>query len=493
MYRYLGLIVAVENYHNDVPQVKYATDDAVQFRNSLIALGCQEDRLKLLTNEKATKTTIEQSIKEIASSARETDTIVFYFAGHGYYYNGKNLITCVDSSQKFIPETTVGLDFILDTFDKSSSNKVIAFLDCCHSGIQFDTTERSPLSDFSIDELKYYDNAEHLAVFASCKGNEKSHTDLQRKHGAWSYYLLEALRGNADNSIYDNGFLFSDKLQKYLGINTFQRVKQITPDKKNQTPIKFGKETAEKFIVADLKGLFEERSAKIKTEGIRFEQATILTTEEDYVRNLPGFNKDAGHKAPKVINNYHENWIKKIAQKLIEDELNRIGDELKTKLKYKRKDIEAPVVDDGVGQLSTIDFDYVISVSQSQTDADTYVLTRSIENFKNSDILTNPEFNRIFENTFNELEFILSEKLNVENVIDKIEEIDDEDLISVEYEHIDTSACKVYIKGLNGYIDLKERSFKIVSNRKESPEKLVLSFKETYKVIEQQKIPKMLF
>ena len=81
----------------------------------------------------------------------------------------------------------------------------------------------------------------------------------------------------------------------------------------------------------------------------------------------------------------------------------------------------------------------------------------------------------------------------MENVIDKIEEIDDEDLISVEYEHIDTSACKVYIKGLNGYIDLKERSFKIVSNRKESPEKLVLSFKETYKVIEQQKIPKMLF
>lgn len=41
MYNYIGLIVAVEHYHDSsVPQVKYAKDDAIKFRNSLLALGC---------------------------------------------------------------------------------------------------------------------------------------------------------------------------------------------------------------------------------------------------------------------------------------------------------------------------------------------------------------------------------------------------------------------------------------------------------------------
>ncbi len=195
----------------------------------------------------------------------------------------------------------------------------------------------------------------------------------------------------------------------------------ITTEKKNQTPVKFGKETAEKFIVADLSKLFEEREIKANAAEIKFEKATILTSEEDWVRNLPGFAPD--HKAPKQADSYHENWIKKIASELIKEELNEIAKTLQVKLKYKRKDIQKPIVDDGAGQLSTVDFDYVVRVTQSQAKPDKYILTRSIENFKNSDILNDEEFNKIFSDTFDELEFRLKKKLNVADVIDKIEEI----------------------------------------------------------------------
>lgn len=272
--------------------------------------------------------------------------------------------------------------------------------------------------------------------------------------------------------------------------NTPQRVRKITPEKKNQTPVKFGKETTEKFIVADLSKIFAEKEIKESTEDIKFEKATILTVDDGYVKNLPGFKPS--HKAPKEISSYHDNWIKSISKELIEEELNDIAKELKFRLKYKRKDIEEPTIDDGAGQLSTVDFDYVINISQSQESADEYIIVRSIENFKNSDILNNPDFNELFKNTFDELELLLNKKLNVENVIDKIEDIDNEDLISVEYDRTDTSNCKIKINGFDGRISLTETSFKIELHKKVSPQNLILACQSVYQNLGQQGIKKML-
>lgn len=323
MENYTGLIIGIENYHDskNLKPVKFAENDAEEFLNSLIQLGCDKDKLVYLPSLLATKTTIVERIKQISQYASHTDTIVFYFAGHGFFHNGVNLISCVDTSLTSLQETTIDINFILSSFDKSKSNKVIAFLDCCHSGIEFSEIERSPVNEFSTDSLKYeYGNAEHLIVFASCKSDEKSQADLERKHGVWSYFLITALRGEA-KGIYDRNLLFSDKLQKYLADNTSHRVKIITLEKKNQTPVKFGKETAEKFIVADLTIIFEEREIKANAETIKFEKAIILTTEENWVRTLPGFHKEKSHKPPKIIDDYHNSWIKKISTDLIKEEL----------------------------------------------------------------------------------------------------------------------------------------------------------------------------
>ncbi len=252
MENYIGLIIAVENYHDskNLSKVKFALNDAEKFIESMVNLGCDRSKLHYLPDNLATKTTIDEKIRELSKYAAPTETIILYYAGHGFYFNGNNLISCVDTSLNALSTTTINLNSILASFDNSKTNRVIAFLDCCHSGIGFSEIERSPVSDFSTDTLKYeYSNAEHLTVFASCKSDEKSQADIERKHGVWSYFLIQALGGNVAD-IYDENLLFSDKLQKHLADNTYQRVKMITPEKKNQTPVKFGKETTEKFIVS---------------------------------------------------------------------------------------------------------------------------------------------------------------------------------------------------------------------------------------------------
>lgn len=491
MYQYLGLIVGVQKYHDEkVPPVRFASDDAKEFRQALIDLGGDEERLELVPSEKSTKTTIKQKIKDLASIATETDVLIFYFAGHGYYYEGHNVLACVDSLQRSISDTTISLKWILSQFDSSSCRKVIVFLDCCHSGIKFSETERGVVGEFSVDDLKFYNKAEHLTVFSACKDNEKSQTDLERKHGAWSYYLLNALKGNADEEIYRDGMLTSANLQKYLAENTRRRVKEITSVKTNQTPIMYGKQSSD-FIVADLTPIFEAKAAKIKTEGIKLERAVILATEDDWVRNLPGFIS-AKHKEPKVSDDYHEKWIKQIAAKLIEDELNEVAVQLRDELGYTRKEVTATEVYGGIGELNTPDFDYRVVVTQSKEDSKSYILTRSIDNFTNSDILTNPKFNSVFDRTFNEVEFILKGNLNAEDVIDKVEAVKNKELIRVEYKTTDTSKCTVFVKGFSGSIHVTNRTFKIISNTKASPEGILLSFKNAYEIIEGHKIPKLI-
>jgi hypothetical protein len=493
MNNYRGIIIAVENYHDSkkMGKVKHAIDDAEAFLNSLVDLGCDRDNFEYLPDNLATKTTIEKKIKEISNYATKGDTIIFYYAGHGFYYNGKNLISSIDTYLDNLGETGIELNSILASFDNSNSKRTIAFLDCCHSGLKFSDEDRSPVTDFSSDELKYeYSNVEHLTVFASCKSDEKSQVDIERKHGVWSYYLLQALQGQAKD-IYESNLLFSDKLQKYLFDNTFHRVKKITTDKKNQSPVKFGKESSDRFIVADLTEIFQRKEITQSSESISFESAIILNTEEDWVRNLPGFGKSK-HKPPKSIDDYHESWIKKISTDFIEVELNEIAKQLKTKLKYKRKDIDDIKIEDGIGQLMTVDFDYVIEITQSQEKADTYVIKRSIENFRNSDVLSNEDFNEIFDKYFNELKFSLSSKINVEGIIDMIEEIDNEELINVEYDSSDTSVCYINVSGYSGYIELSERTFKIINKKKVTPKELILSCQEAYKLIGTQGLPKML-
>jgi hypothetical protein len=482
MENYRGLIVAIENYHDkeSITPVKFALNDAEQFLQSLIDLGCDRDKFEYLYDNTATKTSIVQKLKDVTRNAEKGDTIIFYYAGHGFYHNGKNQLSAVDTFLKSLDTSTIDLLKILSTFEESKSNKIIGFLDCCHSGIRFSDDERSPITDFSTDDLKYkYSSAEHLTIFASCKDDEKSQVDISRKHGVWSYYLIKALSGKA-GLIYEENLLFSDRLQSYLADKTFHRVKTITTSKKNQTPVKFGKETTDRFIVADLSKKVVELEAEKSTDELKFESAIISGGEIDFVKNLSGYKSN--YQVPKVIDEYHNNWIKKLSDDDIAVELDRVANLLRSKLNYKRKDIRDPLIEDGYGQLVTDEFDYVIGIEQSTDKAGMYELTRTIENFRNSEILSNPNFNEIFSTSFNELKFMFR-KINVVKIIDLVELIDDADKIDVKYKSSDTTSCTIFLKDFQGSVRVTENSFSIRTIYAKSPQKLMIECQIIYKAI----------
>lgn len=469
-----AVVIAIENYHNPdrISKVDFAENDAQAIRLALIGIGFFEENITYIVGERATRATIENELNKIAKLANSNDQIILYYAGHGFNENGINLISCVDTDIGALGLTCLSIPRILEILNRSESKRSILFLDCCHSGIEFSESHRGGVNQLSTDDLKYqFVEIEYLTCFASCKGDEKSWPDRIEKHGIWTNYLLKVLSGDVDE-VYESGLVFSDKLQQYLLTNTRQRAREVTKDKVTQTPVKYGKEM-ERFIVADVSCILNKKRIENNHNGIELSDVQILGIESGNVRNLPGFIKGK-HKEPNEINDYHEGWIRKISTDLVKEKIDEIENSLNEKLNFKRKDIQSVTVDSGSGQITTKYFDYSVEVMQSKKDAGKYVIKKELANFAvDFDLMDDETFNECFDREFDSLFLPISGSISVETVIDKIEEIDDDSIISVIYNRSDLSSCKVVLPEFSGEIVVRKNSIKVRAHAKLSPGELV--------------------
>ena len=87
----------------------------------------------------------------------------------------------------------------------------------------------------------------------------------------------------------------------------------------------------------------------------------------------------------------------------------------------------------------------------------------------------------MFDEYFDEIELNTKQKIDGESLIDKIEDIDDEDIISVLYDYSDTSKCTITIPSISQRLTVSENSVLIKSRKNRSPAQLITDFKECYK------------
>ncbi|MCX6240741.1 MAG: caspase family protein [Bacteroidetes bacterium] len=493
-----GIIISIENYNEstDFPKVDFASKDAQDFTEALLELGYNEDDFLILSNEKATKTAILSKVKKFVTRVTGNDRIIFYFAGHGFYEEGQNLIAPVDAITTDKKGTCIPLLEIVDFLRTSQSSKNILFLDCCHSGFLTHDKIREAITSFKSEELIYQYGGEEFCVgYASCKSDEESISHLKLHNGVWTHFLVKALSGYAGN-IYEEGLLFSDKLQSYLRKETSEFVKLHTTKKRDQTPVKFGSET-DKFIIADLTAIFEEREKeRMKKEleeqaaSFSFEDISFISEEDGSVKSLPGFIRGR-HSVPSRVNSTANNFIKSIGHKIIQEEISEISQELQKHLKYSRAKLKA-TTDNGSGSIETPDFDYSIEIYQSEEDSGTYVLSRKIEYIKNPEIINNPLFNRTFNGTFDNLRIAVHKKIDIAKFIDKIEALEESELIDLDYDPSDLSSCTLSISGNSQTILVTGNSICFQSNSKTSPAELVEAYKKTQQALILSPVHKML-
>lgn len=464
-----AIIIAVEKYQDrKIQSVLYAENDAKEFASVIEQHGFENLNLTLLINEHATKTRIESTLRTILRRLEKDDILFIFYAGHGFSDASRNYITCHDTVYIDLSSTSIGLQSVFSSVRKTKSQKIIFFLDSCHSGLDIDESMRGLLSEMTDEEFKKFCNeSEYHAVFASCDHDESSFSSSKHKHGIWTYHIIEALNGVNKRALERNRYLTTSSLQNYLSKEVPLTLKNTFTTRKNQTPRLWGNLSRE-FILADFKEIFDHRRAE-SSATIQLKKASFLGFKFGSIKSLSGFKRN--YKVPEFVSDTTRNFVRNIGSEELTEEADKIFSDLKSNFKYKRREISMDQ-DHGVASILTPDFTVNISIDLDEEDLGQYKITIEVSEIKNPDSIASEEFAETFDNLFDRTGCYFSESPDIKEIIDVIEEIDDPDIIRVDYP-ADESECKIFMHNFSGYIHVENYSISLVHRSKTTVKNLL--------------------
>ena len=212
-----ALIIGVSRYKNNgkgINNLEFADVDATalyEFLQTPAAGKFARENMLLLTNEQATNASIREALTNFVARAAVNDLLLIFFAGHGAAdpYASQNLYVIThDTSVTNMPQTALLMSDLRAYLDNNvKSKRLILLLDACHSaGISTEGARTLPnnLANLYLQTLLYEEKGR--AIITSSDINELSNESPQWRHGVFTYYVLEGLKGDADT---DNDRLVS--------------------------------------------------------------------------------------------------------------------------------------------------------------------------------------------------------------------------------------------------------------------------------------------
>ena len=203
-----AVVIGVSRYDH-MPSLKYTDDDAFHlyaFLKSPEGGALPDEQISLLIDEQASRKNIISSLQQTLYRADENDVILLYYSGHGL--EGSIIPQDFDGYHN-----TVGYDEIKRIVDQSRARHKLVVTDACHSGSMLAARSRidSRLHNF-------YSNlstiAGGVAFLTSSRGEEVSMESSGLRHGIFSHYFIEGLKGAADSD--SNGTITISELYTYV-------------------------------------------------------------------------------------------------------------------------------------------------------------------------------------------------------------------------------------------------------------------------------------
>ena len=172
-------------------------------------------------------TEVTQSIEHIVSSADSSDTILFYFSGHGILdTNTQQVVLCLaDTNTADLLDTGLPLNSLLQQLSNCAASQQLVWLDACHSGGMTLRGTAMSLADPSsqLVEVLRHKAAESKGFYAllSCDRAQQSWEFPELGHGVFTYYLMRGLRGEAADP---QGIIEADALYQYVYHQTLRYI-----------------------------------------------------------------------------------------------------------------------------------------------------------------------------------------------------------------------------------------------------------------------------
>ncbi|MFM2096964.1 MAG: hypothetical protein RIS70_4088 [Planctomycetota bacterium] len=198
----------------------------------------------------ATHKHIITELPRFIEQAAENDVVLLYMSMHGLQFSkGKAgtylLPSDVDPESPF--ETLIDLKWLRQLVTQGTRAKtVLVFLDVGHSGDfpAFETGDVTRPSQKAIEstfeEKASKESGKLVYVLTSCGDKESSVEDPKLKHGVFTYWLVQGLKGAADQN--GDASIEMDELHKFVSLRvprTVRRLSDARNEKLEQHPQRF--------------------------------------------------------------------------------------------------------------------------------------------------------------------------------------------------------------------------------------------------------------
>ncbi len=191
-----------------------------------------EVNVKVLTNAQATTQNLTLEMNRFIKGAAQQDLIIMFFAGHGILDNDQTLYFVSHDANPDEPFTGLNVSSIQELLSKRpQAQKVLLWLDICHSGAAGERTRATIGSD---EAIKMLAQGSGVKVMTSSTGREFSleGADYLNGHGAFTAALLEGMGGQADKKVGDgDGYVSVLELETFVS----RRVPEMTKSKQHPT------------------------------------------------------------------------------------------------------------------------------------------------------------------------------------------------------------------------------------------------------------------
>jgi hypothetical protein len=191
------------------------------------------------------------------------------------------------------------------------------------------------------------------------------------------------------------------------------------------------------------------------------------------VKALAGFKK-GHHTLPDAANAVTNAFLGKICEAELAEEAERLFQEVRAGLGYKRKDLALSVTSP-VANLTAKDFAVEMAYALEESDATRYAVTTTLRELRDTEVAQRAEFSRIFAGRFTEISLALKKGARVEAVIDAIEALEGEGGMSVHYPS-DCRECMIRVEGVDAEVHCTGGALEIVFPRGGAPMELMVAF-----------------
>lgn len=214
-----ALIVGIDDYRNEqVVDLQYAVADAELFRQALLQTGSfEEENIFFLSSanpeesQRPSLTNIVFRLEWFRDIVKPGDTVLFYFAGHGVSLDEETFLLTEEADERskgtlMISSLKGGI--LYELLDQAGAQNTLVLLDACRNDPTAGRGDApNPLTDSLARGLTFVSKRPEIeglekntATIFACSEGERSWEWPDKKHGFFTYYIVEALEGGASST-----------------------------------------------------------------------------------------------------------------------------------------------------------------------------------------------------------------------------------------------------------------------------------------------------